>query len=59
MQSRWRSKAAWISTISLILFILKTYANIDIPQIDTLVNSILTVATAWGIFNNPTDAEKY
>ena len=30
-QSRFRSKTAWMAVVSLVLFILKTYFNIDIP----------------------------
>jgi len=54
-QSRWRSKAAWMAIISLILFVLKNYAKVDVPMVDELVNLILLAATAFGVWNNPTD----
>jgi uncharacterized membrane protein len=59
MQSRFRSKAAWIATFSLVVFILKTYFKIEIPEVDKLVDLILAAATVWGVFNNPTDPTAY
>lgn len=58
-QSRWRSKAAWVATITLVTFVVKTYFNIEIPKVDELVDLILLAATAWGVFNNPTDKTGY
>ena len=55
MQSRFRSKVAWMAILTLVLFILKTYFKIDVPQGDLLVQLILAVAVAVGIFNNPKD----
>lgn len=59
MQSRLKSKAAWAATISLILFIVKNYFNIEIPKVDELLNLLLIELSVLGIFNNPTDSEKY
>jgi uncharacterized membrane protein len=53
MQNRFQSKVVWISTATLVLFVLKTYFNIEIPQADKLLELILLTATALGIFNNP------
>lgn len=58
-QSRFRSKVAWTSVLALIVFIVKNYTNIEIPEIDKLVELILVVATALGIFNNPTTTDKF
>ena len=63
-QSRWRSKAAWISATVLLLFALKTFGYLDViglteesyKELTTLVFSVLT---AFGIFNNPTNPEGF
>lgn len=57
MQSRWRSKTAWIATLSLLLFVLKTYFKIDLQEADKLIELMLLCASAWGIFTNPTNRE--
>lgn len=59
MQSRWRSKTAWVSVAALFVFILKTYTNIQIPEIDKLIELVLISATAFGVFNNPTSKDMY
>lgn len=59
IQSRLRSKTAWVATISLILFVLKTYFEIEIDKVDELVELILMVATVWGVFNNPERKDRY
>jgi uncharacterized membrane protein len=58
-QPRWKSKAAWVSALSLILFVAKTYFNIDIVEGDKLVDLILITLSAFGIWNNPTDKEGF
>lgn len=59
MQSRWRSKYAWASLLMLIVFVLKTYFNYEIPQADQLINLLLAVGCGFGIFNNPENKEGY
>jgi uncharacterized membrane protein len=59
MQNRFKSKAAWISILSLLIFVIKTYGKIEIPESDTLINLILITAASLGIFNNPVDKEKF
>ena len=59
MQSRWRSKAAWMAALSLILFVSKTYFGYEIPEGDRFVDLILLVATAFGIWNNPERSDGY
>lgn len=58
-QERWKSKAAWVSAMALILFVLKTYFHIDIEQGDKLVELILLTATTFGIWNNPERGDKF
>jgi uncharacterized membrane protein len=53
MQNRFKSKVVWVSTATLVLFVLKTYFGFDLPQADKLLELILLTATALGIFNNP------
>jgi uncharacterized membrane protein len=59
MQNRFKSKAAWISFFALLSFILKTYLQVEITQMDQLVELILITLTAFGVFNNPTDKNNY
>ena len=59
VQSRWRSKPLWVASFSLLGFILKTYFDIEIPKFDILVEMILLVAATLGIFNSPTDSQKF
>lgn len=58
-QSRWKSKAAWVSLVSFILLALKLIFKIEIPHIDVIINGLFSVLTAFGIFNNPTDNSSY
>ena len=57
MQNRLRSKIVWTSTATLIIFILKTYFNIEIPKVDELIDLILVLATVLGVWNDPTNKE--
>ena len=59
LQNRFRSKTAWLSVITLGLFVAKTYFNIEIPEADKLVDLLLLTASTLGIFNNPTDKDNY
>lgn len=59
MQNRLKSKTAWLSVITLGLFVAKTYFNIEIPEADKLVDLLLIAGSAFGIWNNPTDNSKF
>lgn len=48
---RWRSKRAWIATLVLALFVVKTYTEVEIEKADELVDLLMLAATAWGIFD--------
>ena len=58
-QNKLKSKVVWTSTATLIIFILKTYFGYEIPQVDTLVDLILVLATVLGIFNNPNNKNSF
>jgi len=58
-QNRFKSPLAWVSLISLITFILKNYYNVEIPNVDMLVDLILSVLTGFGILNNPTSKDNF
>lgn len=58
-QSRWRSKTAWASVLSLGLFIAKNYLHYNVGDSDQLVNLVLVTLTALGIFNNPEKADGF
>ena len=59
MQRRYRSKALWASVLALLLFVLKTYFQVDLLEGDKLIDMILLVLTTAGIFNNPCDKDKF
>jgi len=59
MQNRLRSKALWTSILALMLFVSKTYFNYEIEEGDRLVDTILLILTLAGIFNNPTNNNKF
>jgi len=58
-QSRLKSKLAWTSTIALVVFVLKTYFDIEIKEIDKLVDLILLTFSAWGVWNNPEKSDNF
>lgn len=58
-QPKWKSKTAWVSVLSLILFVAKTYFNYELPEADKLIELILLVATSFGIWNNPERSDKF
>lgn len=49
---RWKSKRAWVVTFTFIIFILKTYLQIEIPKSDELINGLLMLGIVWGIFDS-------
>ena len=58
MQNRFKSWVLWASIASFVVFVLKTYFGVVIPQVDTLVNMILSIMVLFGVVNNPTDGGK-
>ena len=63
-QSRFRSKAAWASLLSLVGLCLATSGSYDrlgttseVSQ--TLTTALLATLTAFGVLNNPTDGENF
>lgn len=56
---RLKSKVAWASLFSLIVFVLKNYFNYELPLADDLINLILVTATAFGIWNDPTNRKEF
>lgn len=64
MQNRFKSKAAWVAVSALILLVLKTYGLLEPLGLsedgyNELTTLLFAVLTAFGIFNNPTDSEKF
>ena len=59
MQNRFKSRMAWASVLTLILFVLKTYFKIELPEGDKLVELILLALSGMGIFNNPENKEGF
>lgn len=55
-QNRLKSWALWVSIAGLVVFLVKTFAKIDISEtVDGLMNVLLPVLVGFGIVNNPTD----
>lgn len=60
MQNRFKSWALWTSIAALIIFCVKTFAHIDISEtVSGFLDVLLPVLVAFGIVNNPTDADKF
>ena len=63
-QNRLRSKPSWVAIAALLGFILGNYGLYDAVGLNnesyqTLIELLLAVAAAVGVWNNPTDAEKW
>ena len=60
MQNRFKSWALWLSIAALIVFLVKTFAKIDIAgPVDEFMNVLLPVLVGFGIVNNPTDPDHF
>ena len=60
MQNRFKSWALWTSIAALIIFCVKEFAKVDISEtVNGLLDVLLPVLVAFGIVNNPTDADKF
>jgi uncharacterized membrane protein len=62
--NRFKSKAAWVAVFALVGFFLGNYglyAKIGLTDesYQTMVNLLLAVLAAFGIFNNPTDSQNF
>lgn len=63
-QSRLRSKVAWASVATLVLFVLKTYGllegiGLSEDSYKELTTLVFGVALAFGVFNNPTSKDSF
>ncbi|MBP5725909.1 MAG: holin [Clostridia bacterium] len=59
-QNRFKSWALWLSIASLVAFLIKTFAHIDISEpLDEFLNYLLPVLVGFGIVNNPTDHDHF
>lgn len=53
---RFKSWALWLSTASLVVFLVKEFSGVDIGDtVNGLLNVLLPIFVAFGIVNNPTD----
>ncbi len=60
MQNRFKSWALWLSIAALIVFLVKTFAKVDIAEpVNEFMNVLLPVLIGFGIVNNPTDSEHF
>jgi len=63
-QSRLKSKAAWVAIAAIISFVLGNYGLYDAlgltaESFQTLLNLIFMALAAFGVWNNPTEKEKF
>lgn len=57
---RFRSWALWVSLSALIVFCVKEFFGADISStVDGFMDVLLPVLVAFGIVNNPTDADHF
>lgn len=61
MKQEWyKSWALWLSMAALVVYVVKTVANIDIaPVVDGLMNVLLPVLVGFGVVNNPNISNKW
>jgi len=59
LQNRLRSKVLWTSLITLILFVVKEYFDIEISKVNELLTLVMTCLIGFGILNNPTDKNNF
>ena len=60
MQNRFKSWALWLSIAALIVFLVKTFAKVDIAEpVNEFMDVLLPVLIGFGIVNNPTDSEHF
>ena len=63
-QSRWKSWALWVSVLGLVGLILQATGvfemiGLDGEEWDSIVTSLGTILTAFGILNNPTAKDSF
>jgi len=59
-QNRFKSWALWTAVAALVVFCVKQFAGIDIGEtMNGLLDVLLPVLVAFGIVNNPTDAQNF
>ena len=63
-QDRLKSKAVWVSVISLILLIFNSFGifekiGADETVFKNIFDMLLTVLVGFGVLNNPTDKENF
>ena len=64
MQNRFKSKAAWVAVLAIIGFVLGNWGLFEVIGLTNeswqqLVELILAALAAFGVFNNPTDAQNF
>lgn len=64
MQNRLKSKAAWVAMLAIIGFVLGNWGLFDVIGLtnetwEQFVELILAALAAFGVFNNPTDADNF
>lgn len=63
-QSRWKSKVTWAGIAATLLILLGQVGLYDVMGItqewaQTVVDMVLSLLVAFGVLNNPTDAEHF
>ncbi len=64
MQSRWKSKVVWASILATALTLLGNLGlyealGIEKEPLQHIIDAALTMLVAFGVLNNPTDAEHF
>ena len=64
MQNRLKGKAAWVAMLAIIGFVLGNWGLFDVIGLtnetwEQFVELILAALAAFGVFNNPTDAQNF
>jgi phi LC3 family holin len=61
MQSRLKSKVFWVAILSAIAMILRAFGvyDLDNATIDSVVYTVFSILTIFGIANNPTNPDGF
>ena len=58
MQNRLKSWALWLALAALVVWIVKTFWQLDIAEpVNQFMNLLLPLLVAFGIVNNPTNPD--
>lgn len=59
IQKRWRSSVTWVAIIAQIIIIVNVFNPAISKELEVILNSLLAILVAIGVFNNPTNPKGF